>query len=41
MNPAHKEFVIMEGGSETLYVRLVKAIYGCVKSAFLWYHLFQ
>ena len=24
-----------------LYVRLVKAIYGCVKSALLWYDLFH
>jgi hypothetical protein len=29
------------GGTKVLYVRLVKAIYGCVKSAFLWYHLFS
>ena len=26
---------------KVLYVRLVKAIYGCVKSALLWYDLFN
>ena len=40
MNPEHAKFVTVENGVKTLYVRLVKAIYGCVKSALLWYNLF-
>jgi Reverse transcriptase (RNA-dependent DNA polymerase) len=39
MNPAHKENVVIENGIETLYVVLDKALYGCVKSALLWYNL--
>jgi Reverse transcriptase (RNA-dependent DNA polymerase) len=41
MNPNHKRFVTTEHGQPTLYVRLIKAIYGCVKSALLWYELFS
>jgi hypothetical protein len=41
MNPKHERFVTIEQGKRTLYVRLIKAIYGCVKSALLWYELFS
>ena len=40
INPTHIPFVAIENGTKVLYVRLVKAIYGCVKSALLWYDLF-
>jgi hypothetical protein len=40
MNSRHKKFVVIENGMQVLYVRLIKAIYGCVKSAMLWYDLF-
>ena len=40
MNPEHIKFVTIENGVKVLYVKLVKAIYGCVKSALLWYNLF-
>ena len=40
MNPAHIPFVVIENGKKVLYVRLVKAIYGCVQSALLWFKLF-
>jgi hypothetical protein len=40
LNPKHERFVAIENGTEVLYVRLVKALYGCVKSALLWYDLF-
>ncbi|KAI2509413.1 Reverse transcriptase (RNA-dependent DNA polymerase) [Fragilaria crotonensis] len=40
LNPEHEKFVTMENGVEVLYVRLIKALYGCVKSALLWYKLF-
>ena len=36
MNPDHTPFVAVESGKRVLYARLVKAIYGCVKSALLW-----
>ena len=41
MNPKHKSFVVIEKGVKVLYVRLAKAMYGCVKSALLWYDLFH
>ena len=40
LNPKHREFVVIENGVEILYVRLIKALYGCVKSALLWYEMF-
>jgi hypothetical protein len=41
LNPKHKPFVVLENGQEVIYVRLIKALYGCVKSALLWYELFS
>lgn len=39
LNPEHKQLVAIENGVKVLYyVRLIKAIYGCVKLALLWYH---
>jgi hypothetical protein len=40
INPTHRAFVVSENGVPTLYVRLIKALYGCVQSALLWYELF-
>jgi hypothetical protein len=40
LNPEHKRFVTTENDVIVLYVRLIKALYGCVKSALLWYELF-
>ena len=37
----YKKFVVMEGETKVLYVRLNKALYGCVQSALLWYELFS
>ena len=31
----------MENNKKILYLRLLKALYGCVKSALLWYELFS
>jgi hypothetical protein len=36
----YKEFVVMEKGKKVLYLELLKALYGCVQSALLWYNLF-
>ncbi len=40
LNPEHERFVTIENRVEVLYVRLIKALYGCDKSALLWYDLF-
>ena len=40
MNSQHIKFVVIENGTKVLYVRLIKALYGCVKTAMLWYDLF-
>jgi hypothetical protein len=37
MRPQYTQFVVVENGVKVLYVRLIKALYGCVKSALLWY----
>jgi len=36
----YKKFVTYEHGKKVLYLRLLKALYGYVKSALLWYELF-
>jgi hypothetical protein len=41
MNPEYAKYVCIENGEKVLYVRLLKAIYGCVKSALLWYEMFS
>ena len=41
MNSKYILFVTGEGGIKVLYVRLIKAIYGCVQSALLWYKMFH
>ena len=39
-NPSYEGFVVMEDGKRMLYMQLLKALYGCIKSALLWYNLF-
>ena len=39
-NPAYEEQVVEEHDKRVLYLRLRKALYGCVMSALLWYELF-
>ena len=41
MNSKYIPFVTVEGGIKVLYVQLIKAIYGCVQSALLWYKMFH
>jgi hypothetical protein len=31
---------VIENGKKVLYLKLLKALYGCVRSALLWYNLF-
>jgi Reverse transcriptase (RNA-dependent DNA polymerase) len=40
MKPEYETFVVLENGVKVLYVLLLKAMYGCVKSALLWYKIF-
>jgi hypothetical protein len=37
----YKTFVCYEKGRKVLYLKLLKALYGCVKSSLLWYELFS
>lgn len=41
LKPEWSEFVVGEGKNKRLYVRLNKALYGCVQSALLWYELYS
>ena len=41
LDPSYREHVVIENGHKTLYVRLVKALYGCIQSALRWYELFS
>lgn len=41
MNSIHSKFVTIEKHNKVLYVKLINAIYGCVKSALLWHDLFH
>ena len=40
VNPEHRENVQMENGVKVLYLRILKALYGCMESALLWYDLY-
>ena len=39
-NEKYKNYVTMEKGKKVLYLRLAKALYGCLQSALLWYQTF-
>jgi len=41
LDPSLKEFVVIEKGNKVLYVQLDKALYGCVKSAVLWFNTYS
>ena len=40
-NPDYEKFITKNNGRRTLFLQLKKALYGCVKSALLWYCLFR
>ena len=40
MKPEYLKFVVLENGKKTLYMQLMKALYGCIKSALLCHELF-
>ena len=41
LNPKYEKFVVIENGVLTIYLQLLKALYGCIKSAMIWYNLFR
>jgi hypothetical protein len=41
VNKKYASFVVIEKGKRVLYLQLLKALYGCVRSALLWYELFS
>jgi Reverse transcriptase (RNA-dependent DNA polymerase) len=40
VDSSYAQYVTQENGRPVLYLQLKKALYGCVKSALLWYDLF-
>ena len=40
VNPDYKQYVVIENGKRVLYVKVLRAIYGCIESALLWYELY-
>jgi hypothetical protein len=40
VNPKYENFVVIENRKKVHYLQLLKALYGCVQSALLWYDLF-
>ena len=41
VNKNYEQFVATENGKEVLYMKLKKALYGCMQSAILWYGTFK
>ena len=42
VNPTYRDYVHRgKNGRKVLFLRLARALYGCVKSALLWYQLFS
>ena len=39
VNPKYKKHVRIMNGRKILYVKILRAIYGCIESAMLWYNL--
>ena len=39
-NKKYKQFVSTEKGKEVIYLKLERALYGCIQSALLWYNTF-
>jgi len=41
VRPDYEELVVIDKGKRVLYLRLSKALYGCIQSALLWYNTFK
>ena len=40
VNPRHKKNVCVKNGVKVIYLRIIKALYGCVGYVLLWYDLY-
>jgi hypothetical protein len=40
VNADYLPYVVYENGKKVLYVKILRAIYGCIESALLWYNLY-
>ena len=40
VNPEYIQYVRYKNGKKVLYVKILRAIYGCIESALLWYKLY-
>ena len=40
VNEGYEKYVSVENGKKVLYLQLLKALYGCLRSALLWYELY-
>ena len=40
-NPEFQKYVIIEKGIKVLYLKVLRALYGCIRSAMLWYNLYK
>ena len=41
VNPDFKKYVIYKNGIKVLYLIILRALYGCIQSALLWYNLYS
>ena len=41
VRPDYEDSVVIDKGKRVLYLRLTKALYGCIQSALLWYNTFK
>ena len=41
VNPEYLKYVRYENGKKVLYLRVLRALYGCLESALLWYNLYS
>ena len=41
VNPKHKKNLRVDNGVKVLYLRLMKALYGCMDSTLLWYDIYS
>ena len=41
VNPDFEKYVIYENGVKVLYLIILRALYGCIQSALLWYNLYS
>ena len=41
VNEKYRSHVVRENGKSVLYVKVIRAIYGCIESALQWYKLFS